>query len=77
MAVISRLLGRKKSDDQQKEPDGDQRTRAARRVESQKEEPDYVVTSKFDGSKSVDLDKFIEDEEIARQIRDLAGKSER
>ncbi len=45
-----------------------------RRRATQKKEPGYVRTSKFDGSKSVDLDKFIKDKEIQRQIRRFAGE---
>lgn len=47
------------------------------RNKKQREEPSYVVTSKFDGSKSVDLDKFIQDEEIKEQIKSFAKKGKR
>lgn len=42
-----------------------------RRRRENRKEPAYVRTSKFDGSKSVDLDKFIKDEKIQRQLEKL------
>lgn len=42
-----------------------------RRRRENRREPDYVRTSKFDGSKSVDLDKFIKNEKIKRQLEQL------
>lgn len=47
-----------------------------RRRRDTRKEPDYVRTSKFDGSKSVELDKFIKDKEIQKQIERLAKEAE-
>ena len=48
----------------------------ARRRKSRKE-PSYVRTAAYDGRKYVDLDEFMKDPEIRRQVKELAKESDR